>query len=508
MKILSAAQIQAVDRCTMEREPITSWALMERAAGRMADRLTALLDTERPIVVVAGTGNNGGDGLVLARRLLQAGFSVTSYFFPLGRPSADNEANQNRLMEAAGEEGLQWLDPERPEIPLPNNAVLVDALFGSGLNRPLEGPVAELVQRLNEAACLRIAVDIPSGLYADSLPPEGSVVFHAHRTITFQIPKASFFWAEAGAFVGRWEVLDIGLHPACIAEQSSAQYYLDRETVRFLRKTRGIFDHKGSFGHGLIIGGSPGKIGAALMATEACMRSGSGLTSAFLPAEAHPTLHTLMPEAMVVGAQADGPLRHAPENLEAYAAVGLGPGLDQTDASAQVLSQVLERYRRPMVIDADGLNLLAQYPEWLQRLPTGSILTPHPGEWARLSGGVKKPTPQALEDLCAFARRYQLVVLRKGAYTAVADPEGRLYFNSTGNPGMATGGTGDVLCGMLTGLLAQGYPPTVAAQLGVWLHGSAGDLALENGQSPESLLARDLLQAIGQAFSQLESDAL
>lgn len=506
MKILTAEQIRALDQCSMKREPITSLDLMERAATRLVEALRPKLSVKRPVVVVSGSGNNGGDGLVIARKLRQQGHSVTAIFIELGSLSDDCAFNGRRLsalLEPAERlslrEGDAWPD-------IPADAVLVDALFGSGLNRPAQNWVGYIIDSMNQHPGLRIAVDIPSGLFADSGAPQPGSVFRAHRTYTFQLPKKCFLWKETQNYLGHWQVIDIGLHPECLREFDTHEHMLSRKDLQAVYRPRSRFSHKGHYGHALLIGGNPGKAGALVMAVEACLRGGAGLTSAIGSRAAAQALGRL-PEAMLADRGEQAFIQDLPDDLDSFQAVGIGPGLGRSAASYALMEDLLSRYRRPLVLDADALNILAEKPKLLDKLPPGSILTPHPGEWKRLLGGHLPPsTPEVLQKIDAFVQRRSCVALYKVAFTVIVCPDGRRLYNTTGHPGMATGGMGDVLCGLLTALLAQGYPPEEAACLGVWLHGQAADLALDQ-QSHESLLPGDVIQHLGRAFRSVAPDA-
>ncbi len=499
MKIFSAAQIRAWDAYTIAHEPIASIDLMERAALAFVHWFTSRFpDADQPVCVLVGPGNNGGDGLAIARLLHQRLYTVSLYRCHVGaQVSADFQINWERLpqWDAITVTHLHEGDA-MPQ--LPSGVILIDALFGSGLNRPITGYWAKLIQHLNALPLTRVAVDVPSGLLTEA-PTEG-VCLHAQHTFSFELPKLAFFMPENERRVGQWEVGSIGLHPGFMAEEDTPYRYTDAAVARALLRPRRRFDHKGTFGHALLLAGSYGKVGAAVLAAKACMRSGAGLTTVHAPACAYTILQTAVPEAMVsVDVQADC-ISTLPE-VKAYHAIGAGCGWGQAPVTAQALRQLLEQCASPLVLDADALNLLAQDAALLARLPRDTILTPHPKEFERLFGA----TANAFERLALLRRKAQelgAVIVLKGAFTCVASPDGICRFNATGNPGMATGGSGDVLTGILTGLLAQGYPPVDAAVLGVYLHGLAGDLAAR-ALGEEALVAGDLNRWLGKAFREL-----
>lgn len=499
MKILSASQIRALDAYTISHEPIASIDLMERAALAFTYWFTEQFsDIRRPIHIFCGIGNNGGDGLAVARMLHHRDYEVVVYHCKISdQVSEDFRINRERL---PGLGAVPVVDIEKggglPAVP--KNAILIDAIFGSGLNRPVAGYWGELLEYLNNQSCTRVAIDVPSGLFIDE--PSTGVVFKADHTFSFELPKLAFFFPENQLYVGEWVVRSIGLHPAALAEAETAFYYLDGPLAHSLLKRRHKYDHKGTFGHALLIMGSYGKVGAAILASRGSLRAGSGLTTVHAPRCAYEILQISVPEAMVSIDRHQYYFSEVPA-LEPYSAIGVGCGLDKKRTSREALLELLQKAEQPLVIDADALNILGRKKEWQQYIPKGSILTPHPKEFERLFG----PSANSFERNVLQrekARELGIYIVLKGAHTCIAAPDGQCYFNATGNPGMATGGSGDVLTGIITGILAQRYPPLDAALLGVYLHGLAGDIAagvLEH----ESLIASDIIQYLGRAFRQL-----
>ena len=505
MKIFTAAQVRAWDKYTIENEPVTSVELMNRAARAFTEWFTGQYpDFGRPVIVVAGTGNNGGDGLAVARYLHQMFYDAKVLVYTFGeKRSADFDA-QVALLPAHNAVEVQWLEQTTVFPILPHQAILIDALFGSGINRPLTGHWAEVVQWMNSLPNEVVSIDLPSGLFADQ-STENHAVVQADRTFSFETPKRAFFFPENAGRVGDWHFGTIGLHPAFAHHESTPFHYLTPEDVAPIRISRKKYGHKGTYGHALLVCGSYGKMGAAVLAARACLRSGVGLLTVHVPKCGYVVLQTSVPEAMAETGADENMFTQTPD-IQKYSAVGIGPGLGTAPETALALEQLIRLAEMPLVLDADALNLLAQHPEWWALLPENSILTPHPKEFERLFGNTSNDVER--NDLQrAKAQEHRVFIVLKGAHTAIAAPDGTCLFNSTGNPGMATGGTGDVLTGILTGLLAQGYSSLHACMLGVYLHGLAGDRAAEI-MSQEALTAGDVVECIGKAWQGIRTDSL
>jgi len=500
MKIFTAAQVREIDAYTIRHEPIKSIDLMERAAMRLTGWYVRHFQTDRKVVIFAGPGNNGGDALAMARMLADRQFRVECYLLRFGSLSEDCSRNLQGLKEQ-GEVKLRELGESDVLPPLESSDVVVDGIFGSGLSRKVSGLPARVIQHINEGAGTVIAIDIPSGLFGESnRENDYAQVIRASYTLTFQFPFLSFFFDLHESYVGSWRVQDIRLHPQAIAELKTEYSTLEPEEIRALLPRREKFTHKGKLGHALMISGSYGMMGAALLAGESCLRSGTGLLTLHVPRFGYNIVQTAFPEAIVSLDQSDILFSEAP-GLEPFSAVGIGPGLGCKPNSGKGLKMLLERCRVPLLIDADGLNILSQHPEWFELLPTGTVLTPHPKEFDRMAGESPNSWERHLKQR-EFARKHQVVVVLKGAHTGIASPDGKYWFNTTGNPGMATGGSGDVLTGLITGFLAQGIPSLDAALAGVYLHGLAGDLAAE-ASSEEALIAGDMILYLGEAFREI-----
>jgi NAD(P)H-hydrate epimerase len=498
MKILSAEQIRQWDTYTITHEPIASIELMERASREFTLWVVQRFPPKaHSIYIVCGVGNNGGDGLAVARLLQSFDYDITVIYCLTSHVcSEDNQINRQRLDNTP----IIELAENTPFPNVKQNSLLIDALFGAGLNRPIMGYWGDWINYLNQQSCIRIAIDIPSGLFADK-SSEGNIL-KADFTVSFQKPKLAFFFAGNQDFIGEWEVLPIGLSPEFQVE--TPFYTIDKSVGQILKK-RKKHDHKGSFGHGLMVAGSYGKMGAAILATKAVLRSGAGLVSAHIPACGYEIMQTAFPEAMTQIDENERIITRIEINGN-HKVVGIGPGIGTSHITAKALEALLQQTNIPMVLDADALNILAQQPDLLANIPAGSVLTPHPKEFERLFGSTKNDFERNYLQRTK-AKEWGIYLILKGAYTVVATPQGDCYFNTTGNPGMGTAGMGDVLTGILVGLLAQGYTPLEASLLGVYLHGLAGDLAVEV-KSQESLIASDVLAYLGKAFQHLHDSQI
>ena len=501
MKILTVEQIREADRYTIENEPIDSLNLMERAASQVYEWLFKRVSRDKVIKIFCGMGNNGGDGLVVARLLYGQG--ITPQVFMVrhsDRMSPDCEANHDRLLR---ETQVPMFDivttDDFPNIH--NDEVVVDAIFGSGLNRPLQGVAADLIDYLNQTRAIRVAIDMPSGLFADTPSAIGSI-FKADYTLTFQCPKLAFLMPENDTYVGRFEVQNIHLHPRFLDEVTVCNFLTQKEIVKPILHHRTKYSHKGIYGHALLVAGAAGKTGAALLSAMSCLRAGVGLLTVHLPKLAQLPMQTAIPEAMIDVDESDVCLSHI-FDLQNYSAIGVGPGLGKADDTARALKRIIQETKVPLVLDADALNILAENPTWIPFLPAKTILTPHPKEFERLVGKTSSSF-ERLEKQREMSMRNNLIIALKGAHTSITFPNGSCFFNTTGNPGMATAGSGDVLTGIILSLLAQRYSPEEATILGVYLHGLAGDIAAEE-LSQEAMLASDITRMLGKAFGMLRA---
>ena len=497
MKVLSAEQIRSADNYTIENEPISSIDLMERASKSFCEIFTVRYPQELEVAIICGKGNNGGDGLAIARLLSENGYNVEVYVFETPQSgSPDYETNLARL---PSDIPIIHLESDSPRINF-DDKIVVDAIFGSGLTRPLEGVYKDIVEIINSGASEVVSVDIPSGVYCDEGIGE-SVAVNANLTVSFQAPKLAFLMPDNAAHVEDWVVADIGLDEAYIGNLKTEYYVSDRQEIEGLMRKRPKFSHKGTYGHCLIMAGSKGKMGAAVLATRACLRSGVGLATAHVPEVGGNILQITVPEAMLSIDQ-DLTLVTSMPDLTKYTALAIGPGLGTATATTELLKQVLSASNSPMVLDADALNIISQNREILELLPRSTIITPHPKEFDRLAGS-SNTSWERLEKAKSFAIRYGLVVVLKGAHTAVISPDKQVWFNNTGNPGMATAGSGDVLTGIISSFLAQSYPAHEAAVIGVFIHGMAGDMAAES-KGLSGLIASDIIEHIPPAIKTFE----
>jgi ADP-dependent NAD(P)H-hydrate dehydratase / NAD(P)H-hydrate epimerase len=499
--IFDAQQIRDWDQYTIQHEPVSSIDLMERAASKCIDWLGKQQWQKRSFKIFCGKGNNGGDGLAIARLLFELDYTVSVYILEFGKPgSEDFQINLQRLHDLSFTE--IYFIQTKETFPLINvDEILIDALFGSGLNKPLERLSAEIVDHINHSKATVVSIDLPSGLFIDRSSKKNKVV-EADHTLTFQCYKLALLMQENAFFIGEVHVLDIGLNPDYLQTQTVNRFLVDSNLIRQLFKPRNKFAHKGNFGHALLIAGSYGKMGAAVLAAKACLHTGVGLLTCYLPKCGYQIMQTSLPEAMVMTGENENIIAQLPNEIEKYSVIGVGPGIGTANETQNVISFIARRYEKPIVLDADGLNCLSLQKNLLPELPESSVLTPHPKEFDRLFGDHDNDFDR-LETARQKAGQLNLIIVLKSHHTATITPSGNLFFNSTGNAGMAKGGSGDVLTGMITSLAAQNYSPEDAAVLGVYLHGLAGDFAA-NALSQEAMVATDIITFLSQVFRALK----
>ncbi len=534
MKILSAEQTRKADEKTIENEPISSLDLMERAARGLFKNLRERFSKDSHFAIFCGKGNNGGDGLALARMLAEKDFSVRVFLVGISEEeisegSGDFQANFERLpkfVERVFSPPIPHLREakhtrDRSRVPfhssnptstssvqalwgnggLEKDTILIDAILGSGLSRPLEGFLLEVVQKLNSLENQKVAIDIPTGLLADDNSENDlDKVLEADLTLTFHAPKFSFFHRDSAPKVGEFQVIDIKLDEDFIEKLVIRNFYISTEEIQKFYKKRPKFSYKNMYGHALLLAGQEGSYGAAILSATAAMRAGAGLLTVHTAKTGLNTLQTAAPEAQVSLDSDSRKITQLPD-LEKYAAIGMGCGIGTEKETLDVLKSLLEDAKVPLVLDADALNLLAQEEYLLKKLPEKTILTPHIGEFKKLLG-IDNLEDDYLDKLQSFSKEHTIITILKDSITIISDEKGKLFCMDEGTPALASGGSGDVLTGIVLGLLSSGYEPVQAAQMGVWLQGNAGKLA-EQSQSTEAALARDVVENLGGAFRKL-----
>ena len=494
--VLKSNQIREADAYTIRHEPVNSLFLMERASKAFVQKFLQIYKKKKLVKVFSGTGNNGGDGLAIARLLFEKGYIVD--VFILGEPekgSPDFSENYQRLPV-----NPKILDKEAEMPVLEPGAVVIDGIFGSGLSRPVEGFYAHVIDHINQSGCSVVSIDIASGLFADQNPGEGSIMI-PEATISFQVPKLVFFQPELVRYVGELHIVDIGLDKDFLASVETSFHFLEKKDIQQILPVRKKYAHKGDAGRLRIVAGSKGKMGAAILAAKASLRAGVGLLFVQAPEFGVPIVQQSVTEAMAIPDIGEDFIKEIHAGTEDV--IGLGPGLDTKENTKEALKKFLENCKKDqkLVLDADALNILSENKDLLKLLPEDSILTPHPGEFKRLVGAWKDDF-QKLEILREFCTNYKINLVLKGAHSAICSKEGKIYFNSTGNPGMATGGAGDVLFGMICGLYSQKISAENALISGVYLHGLAGDLAARQ-LTEHAVIASDLIDFLPAAMKDI-----
>jgi ADP-dependent NAD(P)H-hydrate dehydratase / NAD(P)H-hydrate epimerase len=493
MKILTEKQIKELDDFTIRQEPVSSIDLMERASNAFVQWFIEKFDTNKEIKIFCGPGNNGGDGLAIARMLLGKSYKVEVFSIQSEHTSKDFQENKIRLEKLTD---LHQIQNTGDIPPFSESNLIIDAIFGSGLNRPAEGLFSDCILAINKSGCTVIAVDIASGLYCNEHTPSNSIIQPAF-TISFQLPKLAFLLPENEKYTGEWILADIGLHKGYIEKAQTSYFLTYRDDVKGWVKKRTRFSHKGNYGRTLIIAGSYGMIGAAVLAARSCLRTGAGLCRTYIPKCGYEIVQTAIPENMVLTDPDFESITDIPD-LTPYTSIAIGPGLGEKEATKKALTKLFNSTKLPLVIDAGALNIIASDKSLLNLIPSGSILTPHPKEFERIAGPSANDF-ERLKQLRSLSEKTKSFIVLKGAYTTIATPQGELHFNSTGNPGMATAGSGDVLTGIIASLSSQGYEPFKAAVLGVYLHGYAGDAAVAKLNSAP-LMASDIIDGIPAFF--------
>ena len=498
MKIFSAPQIRKWDEFTIANEPVSSIDLMERAAKACSDWLTQKFHVNNSYKIFSGKGNNGGDGLAIARMLLEKKLNVSVYI--VGgqfEGSADFQVNLDKLKKLKTD--VHFLESKESFPEIEKEDVIIDALFGTGLNKKPAGIYSDIIHHINKAGAATVAIDIPSGLYADSNSLD-SVIIKARYTLTFQQVKLAFLMAENESCIGEVVTLDIGLSQNFCSSEDSNLFLVNKELIKEIYVPRKQFANKGNYGYACLVAGSYGMMGAAILSSRACLRSGVGKLTCYICKDGYSIMQSSVPEAMckTFGNRFIKDVK----DLDDFDVIGIGPGIGKHASHKQLLETVFTNSKKSVVIDADGLNSLSAYKLLFKSIPANSIITPHPKEFERLFGKSNNDF-ERMELAIEQARELNIFIVLKGHHTLIATPGGKSFFNSTGNAGMATAGAGDVLTGIITSLLAQHYSPLHSCILGVYLHGLAGDLAAKK-LSKEAMIAGDIISYLGDCFLALE----
>ncbi|QZT38890.1 NAD(P)H-hydrate dehydratase [Halosquirtibacter xylanolyticus] len=500
MKIWRSPQIEQWDRESCAKQNISSVELMYRAASRWTTAFTQKYSLRYRCILFIGPGNNGGDGLVVAMLLDKLGYEVEIVAGDQEvAKSKDARFYYDEVRAMTSIKIVHWCHFEKDQD-FDKSTVLIDGLFGIGLSRPLSGIYKDMVLWVNGTSLPIAAIDIPSGLFADKETPRDAHIVCANDTWTFEIPKASLFFSENSRYVGNLSVVSIGLSPDMLKGESAQCDYVDIQLIRKWLFPVHSFSHKGSKGHALVIAGSEGMMGAAILAAKGALSGGCGLVTSHIPNSYEILMHLSCPEVLVSVDESNDCFSSVP-CLERYSAVAVGPGLGQGSLTVHALETLIEQTHVPMVLDADALNIMSEYPDLLKKLPKGSILTPHPKEFERLLG-VCESSWERIEKARFLAVRGSINILIKGKNSVVVDSSGRWSVNDSGGPVLSKGGSGDVLTGLIVSLLANGYAPDVALRMGVWIHGKAGDVFAERGDN-QSLNVSDLPQFIGVVWEKL-----
>jgi len=498
MKILNAKQTHQADAYSIKAEAIHSIDLMERASTKFVEIFYQQHDPKDKVAIICGNGNNGGDGLAISRILLSKGYTVQPYVIQKKIGGSDNFLTNLKRLEAISE--VNYIKDEKDIPDLKKEKIIIDAIFGSGLTRNVTGLYENIIHAINASSANIVAVDMPSGLFVDT-QTDSDVIVHAQTTISFQNPKLSFFMPESFKYVGNWIIVDIGLDQDFINNLQTNYSTIDSSEIDDLLPQRNKFDHKGTFGHGQLIGGSHGKMGAIILAAKAFLRTGAGLLTVTIPSLGNEIIQNSVPEAMVLPQPGEKYIRNF-NVLTNTQTIGIGPGLDQNKETVNAFRSFLRNNNKALILDADALNIISKHQELLPLLPEGTIITPHIKEFDRLVGPSHNHW-QRIEKATAFAKKWHLAIVLKGAHTAIINHDGTIKFNTTGNPGMATGGSGDVLLGIIASLRTQKLSAFNAAITGTFIHGQAGDIAAAR-KSMTSLLAGDIINSLPDVFLQFK----
>lgn len=502
MKIFNTENIRKIDRVTIEEEGVSSQELIRRVAEGVASEIVGRWSPSTPVIIFAGSGNNGADALVVGRLLLEAGFYPRILLFNFKGNSLSRDCRQAKHeLLATGYQGLVEIIDRADIPPITPDHLVIDGLFGSGLRDPLEGGFKMLARVISESGASVISIDVPSGMFGDwNARVIGRDVVHATLTLAVQFPRLAFFLSDNADLVGRWKVLDIGLSNRAIMETHTKYFYVERDEVREVLRKRKPFSSKADYGHALLFAGCYGMTGAAVLAARGALRSGVGKLTVHSARAAYPVMQGQVPEALFSPDRQEYVISDMSSRFNC-SAIGVGPGIGTNDATRGAFETLIKSYKRPIVIDADALNALAKNQALLDHIAPGSILTPHAREFDRIFGDQTSAEARLLKAI-EVSHRYKIMIVLKGHYTATVRPDGKVFFNSSGTPAMATAGSGDVLTGIITSLLAQGYKPEAASVAGVYIHGRAGEIAAET-EGDYGTTALDIAQAVGRAIKSI-----
>lgn len=507
MKILNAQQIKEVDRCSIQKQKISSWELMERASAVFVGTLCKYLTGSEKVHIFCGKGNNGGDGLAIARMLADRHFSVSVFIVQhTDKASEDFLINYEKIKTHSRIRCIKEIRQSADmDGEIKDDVICIDALLGSGINKAAEGLLKECICHINRHYKTIYSVDVPSGLFLDKENGPNDAVVRSTCTLTFQLPKLSFFLPENAEFVGDWEVLDIGLSEECIRQHATSYFTIDLSFVSSLCIPRKKVSAKWDYGHCLIVAGSAAMPGAAVMCVCSALRSGCGLVTIHSVEKVVDKVSQYYPECLLSVDSYSTNIQRMPDNIEKYTSVAFGCGMGHTEDTYRVLQSLLQTTgSQKLIIDADGLNVLAQHPELADLLPSyRTVLTPHIKEFDRLFGKHYSHY-QRLQTAVQMAVHKKTVIVLKSAYTAVVLPSGNVYFATFANSGMAKGGSGDVLTGLIAGLCARGYQTENAALLAVYLHAYAGLQAAQHIH-PACVLPTDVITFLSDAFKLVEN---
>lgn len=504
MKIFTTENIRNIDRVTIEEEGVSSMELIHRVAECVVNEILSRWNPSKPTMVFAGPGNNGADALIVAKMLIESGFNPHVVLINVNGNSLSRDCRVCRDELLSVGNVLMTEIVHTAQIPtLTADHLVVDGLFGSGLRNPLEGGYKSMARYINESGATVLSIDVPSGMFGDwNSRILATNVVHADLTVAVQFPRLAFFISDNAELVGKWKTVDIGLSRRA-AEQMSTKYFLiEKDDVRHVLKRRPDFCSKADFGHALLFAGCYGMMGAAVLAARGALRAGVGKLTVQSANRGFEVLQTAVPEALFVPDRNELVISDMTPRVS-FTAIGVGPGIGTNDATRGAFETLIKTFKRPMVIDADALNIIARNPALIDHITPGSILTPHAGEFDRIFGSQPSAETRLLKAL-EVASKYKLIIVLKGRYSATVRPDGKVFFNSTGSSAMATPGSGDVLTGIITALLAQGYKSEIAATAGVYIHGLAGDIAAQS-EGEYGTLAGDIAASVGKAFSSILS---